>query len=107
MNLKIVTYVPVESLEAILDAIGDSGAGVIGNYTHCSFAIEGVGRFLPGSDSSPAIGTPGVRESVVEHRVEFVCEKQKAKKIVSLIRQIHPYEEVPIDIYELIPETEL
>lgn len=37
----LTTYVPVSDKEKLLTALHDAGAGNLGNYSHCSFAIEG------------------------------------------------------------------
>ena len=42
---KVTTFVPESSADAVRLAMGDAGAGRIGNYEHCSFSIHG-GRTL-------------------------------------------------------------
>lgn len=44
---KIVTFVPVADAEKVRMAMGDAGAGILGNYTHASFSSRGTGRFIP------------------------------------------------------------
>lgn len=44
---KVVSFVPTTHTEAVLKAMGDAGAGHIGNYSHCTFRSEGTGTFLP------------------------------------------------------------
>jgi hypothetical protein len=36
-----------------------------------------------------------------------VCERDKAKNAIKLMKQAHPYEEVAFDIIPLIEESEL
>lgn len=105
--VKIVTFVPETHADIVREAIGNAGGGHIGNYTHCSFSVKGVGRFKPGEGTHPAIGAVGRLESVQEEKIEFVCDRRLAKKVMEEIRNIHPYEEVPFDIYPLISETEI
>jgi hypothetical protein len=69
--------------------------------------VKGVGRFKPAEGAKPAIGEIGSIESVQEEKIEFVCERMLAKKVMEEIRKVHPYEEVPIDVYPLISETEI
>ena len=57
---KIVVFVPVDSAEKVRQALGNAGAGFIGNYSHCSFTTAGTGRFLPGEQTKPYIGEQGV-----------------------------------------------
>ena len=87
--------------------MGDAGAGNIGNYSHCSFSSDGVGRYKPVEGANPFIGQVGKFEEVVEERVECVCDKNKAKEVIASIKKVHPYEEVAFDIYPLLSEDEL
>lgn len=104
---KIVTFVPVKNAEKVRMAMGDAGAGVLGNYSHASFSTLGVGRFLPGEGAHPSIGEVGELEEVEEERIEVICQKEKVKDVVAAIRKVHPYEEIPLEIYQLIDESEL
>lgn len=104
---KIITFVPVKDAGKVRLAMGDAGAGVLGNYTHASFSVRGVGRFLPGEGAHPAIGEVGKMEEVEEERIEVICQKEKLKAVVEAIRKAHPYEEIPLEIYKLVGENEL
>lgn len=42
---KLVVTVPVAHHEAVLNAISRAGAGWIGNYSHCTFNVEGTEPF--------------------------------------------------------------
>jgi hypothetical protein len=98
---KIVVYVPDTHGEAVRAAMGEAGAGRIGNYAHCSFTTKGMGRFLPLAGASPAIGVVGRAEAVEEERIETVCAEDRLKEVIEAIRRVHPYEEPAIDIYPL------
>lgn len=104
---KIVTFVPIKDAEKVRAAMGDAGAGVLGNYHHASFSTKGIGRFVPGEGAKPAIGKIGNLEEVEEERIEVICHKEKVKDIIEAIKKIHPYEEIPLEIYNLIEESEL
>jgi hypothetical protein len=106
-KVKIVTFVPETFAVIVREVIGNAGGGRIGNYTHCTFSVKGVGRFKPGEGADPAIGAIGRLESVLEEKIEFVCERRLAKKVMEEIKRVHPYEEVPFDVYPLINETEI
>ncbi len=58
-NVKIVVFVPKSHTKEVLEAVGKSGGGVIGNYSYCSFSTEGVGRFKPNEKATPFIGKFG------------------------------------------------
>ena len=107
MQVKIVVFVPKTHTDIIRQAIGDVGAGKIGNYSHCSYSVDGVGRYKPLEGAKPHIGKVGKFEEVEEERIECVSEKSKAKEVIAAIRKVHPYEEVAFDIYPLISEEEL
>lgn len=102
---KIVTFVPIKNAQKVMQAMGDAGAGVLGNYYHTSFSTKGIARFTPGKDAHPSIGRVGQPQEVEEERIEVICEKEKVKDIVSAIKRVHPYEEIPIEIYKLINEN--
>ncbi|KKS13091.1 hypothetical protein A2617_01655 [Candidatus Daviesbacteria bacterium RIFOXYD1_FULL_41_10] len=105
--LKIVVFVPISYVNIVLGAIGNAGAGLIGNYSHCTFSIKGIGRFRPLEGAKPFIGSVGKLEELEEERVEFVCPKEKARDVISAIKKVHPYEEVALDIYPLLDEEDL
>lgn len=105
--VKIVVFVPDTHTDVVRKAIGDAGAGQIGNYSHCSFSSKGIGRFKPLEGAHPTIGEVGKLGEVEEERIEFVCPKAKAKEVIIAIKQVHPYEEVALDIYPLLSEEEL
>lgn len=99
---KIITFVPVEYADQMRQAMGDAGAGVLGNYHHASFSTTGIGRFIPGEKAHPTIGEVGKLQEVEEEKIEVVCQKEKVKEVVAAIKITHPYEEVPIEIYQLV-----
>lgn len=103
-NVKIVVFVPETHADAIRNAIGDAMGGKIGNYTHCSFSVKGIGRFKPGEGAKPFLGKEGDLETVLEERIEFICKENALKNIVDTIKKVHPYEEVALDIYPLLEE---
>ena len=98
---KLVVFVPVEHVEAVREALGAAGAGWIGNYSHCTFGVEGTGTFLPLEGTSPYIGRQGVLERVREVRLETVVPSALVEKAVRAMLEVHPYEEVAYDLYPL------
>ncbi|WML54088.1 Nif3-like dinuclear metal center hexameric protein [Neobacillus sp. PS3-12] len=96
---KIVVFVPAESAETVRKALGDAGAGFIGNYSHCTFSANGAGRFLPGDQTKPYIGLPGVMETVDEVRIETIVPEIQIKKVLTAMLKVHPYEEPAFDVY--------
>lgn len=98
---KLVVFVPEENAEQIRKALGNAGAGAIGDYSHCSFTASGKGRFLPGESTNPHIGEQGKLEAVNEVRVETVFPQSIEKKVIQAMIKAHPYEEVAYDVYRL------
>lgn len=92
---------PIQDAGKVRQAMGDAGAGVLGNYTHASFSVKGIGRFIPGEGAKPAIGEVGKLEEVEEERIEVICEGNKVKAVVAAVKAAHPYEEIPLEIYQL------
>ena len=104
-RVKIIVTMPLENVEEVRNAICEAGAGVIGNYTHCSMSTKCVGTFKPTDEANPYIGEKNNLEFVDEEKLEVVCDVQKVKEVVSILRKTHPYEEPEIDIIPLIDES--
>lgn len=100
--VKLVVFVPEENADKVRDALGKAGAGKIGEYSFCSYSIKGVGRFKPSDKANPHIGAAGKLEEVHEERIEVACEKEQATEIIKVIKEVHPYEEVVIDVYSML-----
>jgi len=100
-NVKIVVFVPESHANAVREAIGDAGAGKIGNYSFASFSSKGVGRFKPESGANPSVGEVGKLESVNEERIEVVCPRDILSNVISAMKKAHPYEEIAYDVYPL------
>lgn len=99
---KLVVFVPEKNADALRKALGEAGAGKIGNYSFCSFSIKGIARFKPNKNAEPHKGEANKLESVDEERIEIACDKDMVKKIIDVIKKAHPYEEVVIDIYPML-----
>ncbi|MCB9477994.1 MAG: Nif3-like dinuclear metal center hexameric protein [Deltaproteobacteria bacterium] len=100
-EVKLVTFIPHEHLEAVTDAMFAAGAGVIGDYAKCSYQVDGYGTFLPGEDADPFSGEKGKVAREAEVRVEVVVPEKKLPAVVDALRQAHPYEEPAYDVYPL------
>lgn len=105
MNIvKLVVTVPETHANLIRQALGDAGAGVIGQYYQCSFSVKGIGRFIPSEGAHPAIGEVGKLEEVIEERIEISVEKEKLSQVIAAIKKVHPYEEPSIEVYPLLQD---
>ena len=85
---KIVVFVPVKNANALREALSNSGAGNIGNYDFCSFSVKGIGRFRPGKNTNPHIGSEGEIEEVEEERIETICPKDKVKEVIEAVKNV-------------------
>jgi len=97
---KLVTFIPVEHTEKLLQALHKAGAGTIGDYKSCSFTVEGIGTFEPQKDANPFIGEIGKLESVKENRVEVIFPKEKQALLIKTLHENHPYE---VPAYDVMP----
>ncbi|UFT97801.1 Nif3-like dinuclear metal center hexameric protein [Radiobacillus kanasensis] len=99
--LKLVVYVPNTHVEKVKQALGESGAGHIGNYSDCMFETKGEGQFKPLEGTSPFLGEQGKVERVEETKIETILPANRLRSIIKSLHDAHPYEEVAYDIYRL------
>lgn len=105
-KVKIMVMVPRDYLEKVRMEVFKGGAGVIGNYTHCSTSFSGVGTFRPNKDAQPFLGVKEKLEYAYEEKLEFVCDIALVRLVLKAIRDVHPYEEPGIDIIPLLDELD-
>lgn len=101
IKYKIVVYVPESHADALREAMGNAGAGKIGDYSHCTFTLKGIGRFKPEEGANPTIGTVGKLEEAEEERIETVCSRDTLQDVLAAIKDVHPYEEPATDVYPI------
>ena len=103
-RVKIVVTVPVDDTERIRRAVCEAGAGIIGEYSYCTMATKCVGTSMPSDNAHPYIGTSNKIEYIEEDKLEVVCDVEKVRAVLKVLRDAHPYEEPAIDIIPLIDE---
>ncbi|MEO1050110.1 MAG: Nif3-like dinuclear metal center hexameric protein [Bacteroidota bacterium] len=91
---KLVTFVPEGSLDKVMDALNEAGAGAIGNYEKCSFRVSGTGTFQPNDEANPHIGERNQFEEVKEDRLEVMFPSHLEGAVLNALKSAHPYEEV-------------
>lgn len=101
-NVKIVIFAPESHADLVREAMGNAGAGKIGNYDFCSFTMKGVGRWRANNDANPAVGRKGVIESSEEERIEAIIPIEFLEEMIAAVKKVHPYEEMGYDIYPLL-----
>ena len=98
---KLFCFVPVDHLDAVRSAVFAAGAGHIGRYSECGFAVEEAGTFLAGDGTKPFVGGRGSRHTEKEARLEVVLPAYLSGKVVKAMIDAHPYEEVAYDLVGL------
>lgn len=103
---KLVVYVPAEHEDRILNALFETTAGNIGEYSCCSFRNQGRGTFCPGKSAEPFMGKIGEITHADEIRIEAVVSESDIPSVVEHLRKQHPYQTMAYDVYPLLsPES--
>ncbi|HYF30314.1 MAG TPA: Nif3-like dinuclear metal center hexameric protein [Chitinophagaceae bacterium] len=98
---KLFTFVPIESAEAVRKAVFDAGGGNIGQYSQCSFNMDGLGTFMAKEGADPYIGEIGKPTTAREMKIEIIFPAYLEGNIVQAMLEAHPYEEVAYDVVAL------
>lgn len=98
---KLFTFVPVEHAEVVRKAIFQAGGGNIGNYSQCSFNMEGMGTFTAKEGADPYIGEVGKPTATREIKIEVIFPAYLEGAVVNAMLEAHPYEEVAYDVVAL------
>jgi hypothetical protein len=102
---KIVVFVPLANTDEVTFAMASAGAGLIGNYSLCSFRMKGAGTFMGNENSDPAAGEKGKFEMTEEIRLEMICDKKNLNSAIEHMYEVHPYEEPAYEVYEVLTGT--
>jgi dinuclear metal center YbgI/SA1388 family protein len=98
---KLATFVPEGHVETVRKALCDAGAGVIGEYSDCSFRTAGIGTFRGSAGTKPYLGKAGQFEEAQEWRLEVLLQESLCAAVKAALQQSHPYEEPAYDLYPL------
>jgi len=98
---KLSTYVPIANFETLREALCKAGAGAIGNYSDCSFSLEGTGTYKPLENANPTLGSINKLHREPEMQLQLVFPAHLERKIVTTLKNTHPYEEVAYEIYAM------
>lgn len=99
---KFIGYIPETHLECVKTALFNAGAGQLGDYSHCSWQVLGLGQFKPLAGANPAIGEIDKIEYVSEWRVETVVPDERLSAVVAAYKQAHPYEVPAYEVYVMV-----
>ncbi|WMJ74317.1 Nif3-like dinuclear metal center hexameric protein [Cytophagaceae bacterium ABcell3] len=98
---KLVVFIPESDKDIVLSAVYNAGAGNIGNYSECSYQLQGTGTFRPNDQANPTIGAANTKEQVKEVRAEVIYPAWKENGILQALKEAHPYEEPAYDLVAL------
>lgn len=98
---KLTTFVPKEEAESLRTALFAAGAGNIGNYSNCSFNIDGIGTFNGNAQSSPSKGEKGKTHKEEETQIIITYPKHLESNILHTLFKTHSYEEVAYEVTTL------
>lgn len=100
-ELKLVVFVPHAEVDDLRTALADAGAGQIGHYSECSFALRGTGTFRGDETTNPTVGQKQKLEHAEETRLEMIVPARRAADIVRALYAAHSYEEPAFDLHPL------
>lgn len=95
---KIVVYVPKTHEDIVRKALASAGAGAIGDYSDCTFHVDGKGHFKPLQGANPYIGSVGDLETVDEVRIESTVRGEYLNTSIQAMLAAHPYETAAYDV---------
>ncbi len=98
---KLFTYVPAEHEVKVREALFSAGAGNIGNYSNCSFNIEGTGSYRGNKDSNPLVGKKGEIRFEKEVQIGVTFHKHLESSVLKALFKSHPYDEVAYEVTTL------
>ncbi len=98
---KLVTYIPKKGATALREKLFETGAGAIGNYSNCSFNVEGTGSFKAGDQANPTLGEKGTTHFEAETQIHITFEAALEDKVLDALFTHHPYEEIAYEITTL------
>ncbi len=98
---KLEVFIPKDDTDKVIEAMHRSGAGHVGNYSHCSFRVNGIGSFKPNDSANPTIGESEKQEYVEENKVEVIFPGHIKGQVINAMKNAHPYEEVAYYLTEI------
>lgn len=98
---KLTVFVPVGYEDRVRQALADDRVGVIGRYSHCTFASRGEGTYIPLQGAQPFRGQVAALSRAQESRLEVLVPGSRLPAAIAHLRAVHPYEEPAYDLYPL------
>lgn len=98
---KLTVFVPLDYENLVRENLAEMGLGIIGRYSHCSFAGRGVGTYRPMEGAKPLRGEVARFNRAEESRLELLAPESLLPDALARLKEVHPYEEVACDLYPL------
>jgi dinuclear metal center YbgI/SA1388 family protein len=98
---KLQVFVPLQQALQVRNALFETGAGHISNYSECSFNTAGTGTFKAGDGANPFVGEIGKQQQEEEIKIETIFPAWLEGKLIAAMKAAHPYQEVAYDILPL------
>jgi len=98
---KLMTYIPETHAKTLLNSLFKAGAGSIGNYSECSFTVDGTGSYKAGKNANPVKGNKDELHLEKETQINVTFPRNKEKSVLNALFDNHLYEEVAYEISTL------
>ena len=105
---QLITYVPDNLTDSgenavlkVRNALWEAGAGKIGNYSSCSFNVEGSGTFKPLEGATPFIGEINSLHEQKEIKMSVIFPENIENQVIKALKSAHPYEEAAYEVIAL------
>lgn len=86
-------YTPEAEAERVREAVLNTGAGHIGQYSRCSYNSCGEGTFFPEETTHPFCGEKGKLHTEKEIKTEIRVPEYLLSESIRALKAAHPYEE--------------
>lgn len=91
---QLTVFVPHASVDPVLQALHEAGAGSMGDDPHCHFVTTGIRSVQPTPAAQPYLRSANHLEKVREERVEVMFPSHLETAVLHALRASHPYEEM-------------
>lgn len=99
---RLDIYLPAESVNTMLEALHEAGAGIVGKYSHVAAITQMEGIWLAEEGANPHVGAVGKLCRTAEVKLTTRCPEHALPNVLHAIRSVHPYEEPVVDVTELL-----
>lgn len=98
---KLEIFIPETHFSSLRDTLQSVDAGHIGNYDCCLSYSKVIGTWRPLTGTDPYIGKENEISEEEELKVEVTVREEKLDETLKAIKDVHPYEEPVINVFEL------